>query len=302
MVKGVLKGPPAVCPKCQRSQMWFKIDPFKIVVDDKAIDCYKYRCKDRKCNKNMSIYYDSFFHGLKKPAHQVLACLYFFLQRFPTAGVADLLVSWDIECVQRFFTKFRSIINEEISNYLLYGDGTQDYDKMIGGPGSIVQVDESAFGKRKYGRGHKVNTKWVFGGIEIEEDEDGRQRGGRFFAIVVPNRNKPTLEKVIQQFIRRGTHIVSDGWGGYTGLEDLEGKEYRHTVVNHSENFVDPDTGAHTNTIEGKWNYLKRTIGRPAFRSDVILQAHLFEEMWRKDNEDDLWEAALVALREFVQN
>ncbi|CAB4040103.1 Hypothetical predicted protein, partial [Paramuricea clavata] len=34
----------------------------------------------------------------------------------------------------------------------------------IGGPGKIVQIDESKFGKRKYHRGHRVEGQWVFGG------------------------------------------------------------------------------------------------------------------------------------------
>lgn len=37
---------------------------------------------------------------------------------------------------------------------------------MIGGPGVIVEVDESKFGKRKYNKGHKVPGVWVFGGVE----------------------------------------------------------------------------------------------------------------------------------------
>jgi hypothetical protein len=36
----------------------------------------------------------------------------------------------------------------------------------IGGPGKIVEIDESKFGKRKYHRGRRVDGLWVFGGIE----------------------------------------------------------------------------------------------------------------------------------------
>ena len=31
----------------------------------------------------------------------------------------------------------------------------------IGGPGIIVEIDESKFGKRMYYRGHRVNGAWV---------------------------------------------------------------------------------------------------------------------------------------------
>jgi hypothetical protein len=38
--------------------------------------------------------------------------------------------------------------------------------EKIGGPGKIVEIDESKFGRRKYHVGHLVEGQWVFGGIE----------------------------------------------------------------------------------------------------------------------------------------
>ncbi|KII64033.1 hypothetical protein RF11_14659 [Thelohanellus kitauei] len=32
---------------------------------------------------------------------------------------------------------------------------------------------------------------------------------------------------------------------------------FNHLVVVHDENFVDPNTGAHTNTIEGNWHHVR---------------------------------------------
>ena len=39
-------------------------------------------------------------------------------------------------------------------------------NNIIGGPGIIVEIDESKFGKRKYYKGRRVDGVWVFGGIE----------------------------------------------------------------------------------------------------------------------------------------
>lgn len=47
----------------------------------------------------------------------------------------------------------------------------------LGGPGKIVEIDESKFGRRKYYRGHRVEGCWVFGGIE-------RQSGSVFMEVV----------------------------------------------------------------------------------------------------------------------
>ena len=41
-------------------------------------------------------------------------------------------------------------------------------------------------------------------------------------------------------------------WRAYNGLQDEEGQNWVHEVVNHSIEFI-TDEGVHTNTIEGKY-------------------------------------------------
>ncbi|GFT12165.1 DDE_Tnp_IS1595 domain-containing protein [Trichonephila clavipes] len=38
--------------------------------------------------------------------------------------------------------------------------------EQLGGEEKIVEIDESLFGKMKYGRGKPKNGQWVFGGVE----------------------------------------------------------------------------------------------------------------------------------------
>ena len=97
---------------------------------------------------------------------------------------------------------------------------------VIGGEGKIVEIDESAFGARKYHRGRHRDTHWVFGGVE-------RDSGKCFFAPVA-NRSKEVLLDIIKQYILPGTTIYSDCWKAYNTLAD-EG--YIHMTVNHSINF-----------------------------------------------------------------
>ena len=62
---------------------------------------------------------------------------------------------------------------------------------------------------------------------------------------------------LVQQFIERGTTIISGKFSPYFNLNSLG---YIHIMVNHAENFVDPFTGAHLNTIEGVWSQIKRKL------------------------------------------
>ena len=113
-------------------------------------------------------------------------------------------------------------------------------DQQIGGPGKIVQIDESKFGKRKYHRGHRVEGQWVFDGIE----EDSR----RSFMAAVDKRDEATLLPLIQKHIAPGTTIISDCWKAYCNLEK---HGYEHRLVNHSKEFVS-DEGFHTNKIRDR--------------------------------------------------
>lgn len=73
--------------------------------------------------------------------------------------------------------------------------------------------------------------------------------------VAVENRNRETLTALIKEWVLPGTTIISDHWKAYDHLGE-EG--YEHLKVNHSVNFVDPTTGAHTNAIESTWRHAKR--------------------------------------------
>ena len=62
---------------------------------------------------------------------------------------------------------------------------------------------------------------------------------------------------IIQKHIKPDSIIYSHEWGAYSSLEGLP-EGYTHKTVNHSKNFVDPETGAHTQTVELMWGNCKK--------------------------------------------
>jgi hypothetical protein len=100
----------------------------------------------------------------------------------------------------------------------------------LGGNGVVCQVDESLFSKHHRGRtpGERVwgcrhelySCSWIH---------------------CVERRNSETL--LIERMCLKGSVIVADGWAAYP---EIETRGYGFSFVNHSENFVDPVTGVHT--------------------------------------------------------
>jgi len=86
--------------------------------------------------------------------------------------------------------------------------------QKIGGPGTIVELAETCFRKRKNESGQSVRTnQWMCGGIERATKSS--------FLVLVEARNAQTLLTVIQDWIHPGSTIVSDLWGAYGGMENL---------------------------------------------------------------------------------
>ena len=146
-------------------------------------------------------------------------------------------------------------------------------ERKIGGPGKIVEIDESKVGKRKYHRGHVVEGQWVFGGIE----RDSRKS----FMFAVEDRSQDTLLPLILEHIEPDTLIVSDCWKAYSNLAQ---HGYHHETVNHSIEFKNAN-GFHTNTIEGHWRHLKASLPQYS-RKKAHYESYLAAFLYRYQHPD----------------
>ena len=101
---------------------------------------------------------------------------------------------------------------------------------------------------------------------------------------------------LVQKFVEPGTTIISDKFSPYFNLNSIG---YIHLMVNHSENFVDPYTGAHSNTIEGVWSQIKRKLKAMNGTVKSKLPCYLDEFNWRKCYPGDPFDNLLEAIAEF---
>lgn len=254
-----------------------------------AASHYQYQCSRKACNrKSVSILKGSFFSGCKSVAHLLKLC-YSIMAEMPN-GCVKKVTGYDPKMVR----KWRGAMQEMMA---LDEQSLPDDLRMLGGPNWMtgehptVELDESKFGKIKYGWGHAVGGAWVFGLIEQRLDNVP----GRFIAFVVLDRSAATLEPIIQQYVRPGSRVYSDMWKGYrTWVMNTWGMFHR--TVNHSLFFKDPLTLVHTNTIEGMWCAVKAFVP-PQCCTAEKLQPYLWEFIWRRRNKANVWARFLFLLR-----
>lgn len=132
-----------------------------------------------------------------------------------------------------------------------------------------VEIDETYIGGRRKLAQKFDNKSIVYGQVE---------RNGRAQILHVKTAGARVLLPVIQSGVALTAQIYSDEWQSYKTLPKLG---YTHTTVNHSAlEYV--RGSAHTNTIEGFWSQLKRSIdGTYHAVSPKYLQSYLNEFTFR---------------------
>src|SRR5260363_378943 len=249
------------CPECRK--------PMKIR-DNKLFYCNK-----RDCRKSQSIFTNSWFENARLSVNKIFEIYYLWLLKVP-------MISMSI-----YTGSATSTITNHVNNIRdLMGTQVQLHKQKIGGPGIIVEIDETKIGRNKYHRGKPVQGVWVYGAVERTDQR-------RIFVTEIPDKKESTLLQIIKDNIEEGSIIYSDCFRSYQNITSK--LNFDHKTVNHSEYFVDPETGVHTNTIEGNWLGIK--IGIPnCNRTKGKIQSYLWEFIWRRQNNDQ-WEAMIEAMK-----
>ena len=235
-------------------------------------------CRKRSCRTSKSIRAGSFFENAKLGLCDCMLFIHLWSKNYSEKLMLDdfsfskhTVVDWSRFCREL------CVENYEID------------DGVIGGPGTIVEIDETHIVRRKNNVGRSLSAGWLFGGIERRTD--GQFRG--FFKIVY-NRSGPLLKHLIKQHVAAGTHIITDGWAGYTGLDRLG---YIHSIVIHDENFISPsDQDVNTQLIESNWGSLKRFIRAHGTNKGNFLVEYICEWIFRGQYEN-VYEKLLEVIR-----
>jgi transposase-like protein len=141
----------------------------------------------------------------------------------------------------------------------------QENDKLSG----EIEADETYIGGKHLRRDGFSKKAPVFGIVE---------RNGRVKAQHVKSTGVRVLMPIIETNVDLNSAMFTDEWGAYRTLAK---RGYTHTTVNHSTLEYVRGT-AHTNTIEGFWSQLKRSIdGTYHAVSPKYLQHYVDEFVFR---------------------
>ena len=190
---------------------------------------YRFQCNRKKCKstgKNqVCLNKDSIFYKSNLSMEKILVLLYCCVLKLNYHSVMQecKLQATDVTISSATIANIHSKLGK------VYAASVSDHicSSAIGGPGTVVEIDEAKFGKRKYNKGRPVEGTWVLGGICRET--------GDMFMEVVEKRDKATLIPIILRRVHPGTTIITDCWKAYSNLKS---HDFHHLTVNHSYNFV----------------------------------------------------------------
>lgn len=161
LVNNFLERRKKTCPKCGQEalvQTWSTM-----------------RCSWQFCRHKFSICEETFFHRIKVKPWKVFRIYDLWLKNMPV-GLIQYVVRVNEKVVRRVLRNLESLLPKY-------------YQKLgkIGSFNTIVEIDESKFGKRKYNKGHHVEGVWVLGMVE-------RSEARRIGLMAVDDRSKKHLD------------------------------------------------------------------------------------------------------------
>jgi transposase-like protein len=249
----------AICPYCNS------------IKSSKKPKEFRHKC--HTCGKSYSVTVGTIFESTKLPLSKWFAAICLILNA--KKGISSLQLSRDIG------------VNKNTAWYLQkrIRKAMQDNDFILKG---LVEIDETYVGgslsnknyftKLESGKYHKSGMEHkvpVLGMIERE---------GKVILKVLEKSSGKEIKPFVKSKIAANSTIITDGFGGYYGLDD---HFENHVKLNHSK-YERNINQYNTCTLEGFWTLIKRSlIGQYHKVSKVHLQDYLNELAFKHNHKNE---------------
>ncbi len=246
------------CPKCSNKFSYSKRGGTKA-----------YQCN--YCGNPISPTADTIFHKSSTSLKNWFYVIFLFAKS--KNGVAAKEIERQLgvtyKCAWRICKKVRELLAENDDNDFSGGDNNNSYEideTYVGGKEKNKYYNK----KTLHAQGRSLKAKIPVIGIV--------QKGGSIVAKVTTNTSNVAINKLLKKYVPVNSEIHTDEYRGYSNLKKIG---YKHKRCNHSKGkFV--VKGSHTNTIEGFWSQLKRSVhGTYHAVSPKYLQTYVNEFAFR---------------------
>ena len=224
-----------ICPFCQSRRIY------------RFSDKKRYKCSEKTCNKKFTATVGAIYENSKIPLQKWFVAMYIIENH--KKGISSCQLAKDIGVTQKtgwfMLHRIREMMRSKQGKKL---DNIVEVDEVYIG-GKVGNMSKSKrFQLREAGMSYDTKTL-VMGFVE---------RGGHLKLLTLGKSNDAnTLKPVIRQNVDQDAVLITDGLSSYAGLD----QEFAgHEVVNHAGEEYVRDGIIHTNTIEGAFSMLRRSI------------------------------------------
>lgn len=226
------------CPQCSQQTT------FKRVKDRRS-----YVCSDKDCQYQLYPTAETVFEKTRTPLTDWFYVIYLMTSTRNGVSAKEIQRQLGVtyKCAWRMGHQIRKLM------------GAVGLDGLLTG---TIEADETYIGGRGHNK-HKVQRKRMNMNAKGVNSPNKigvfamLERNGAIRATIIPQATTAILKPIIEANIKPGTKVVTDSWMAYNFL--TKDGHYKHTIVDHkNDEFV--KGSKHTNTIEGFFSHLKRTI------------------------------------------
>ena len=238
----------------------------------------RWNCQE--CKASFKVTCNTIFHGTKMPLQKWFVAISLMMNAKKSLSSCQL--SRDLHLNQKTAWLMMHKIRIQMA---------KKSDVLLRG---IIEADETYIGGKPRKRNKRKDDKPAKRGRGTSKTAiiGVVQREGHVIAQVAEDLTGQNIMKFIKSAVHvESSELMTDEYRGYLTI----GREMKHHIINHKEQYVDGDV--HTNTIEGFWSLLKRAwYGTHHHYSVVWTPLYVSEACYKYNyrNHDDIFDKFLV--------